>query len=246
MTSAPTPANWASLGLLGIIWGGTFMVVRVALDGHGPLTVATARTTLGALALAALMLGLRRAWPRGARVWAFVLPIGLLSTAVPFYLLSWGQQHVPSAFAGLTMAALPLFVLPLAHLFSDEPMNLRRAIGVMLGFTGAAVLIGPGSLVMAGGDTLGALGRLACLGAALSYAIASILTRQCPPIDSISLSALTLIVGAVVLVPMMLIFEGVPSPAGGMSDWAILFLGLMPTALAALIRVQMPKRLKPN
>ncbi len=237
MTDRPSIENWLSVLALGLIWGGTFMVVTVALEGHGPVTVACARTALGALALLGLMAALGRRLPREARRWAFAVPIGLFSTALPFFLLAWGQQYVPSAFAGLSMAALPLFVLPLAHLFSDEPMSLRRATGVALGFAGAAVLLGPG-LGQMGVDPRSALGQLSCLSAALSYAVASVLTRRCPPIDAITLGAMTLAVGAVALIPAMLAVEGVPRPAGGRADLAIVFLGLVPTALAVLIRVR--------
>ena len=127
MTHQPTPANWLSIVLLGLIWGGTFMVVRIALDGYGPLTVACARTTLGSLALLSLMVALKRPMPP-RNTWRPLLLIGVLNTALPFALLSWGQQYVPSAFAGISMAALPLFVLPLAHVFSDEKLRLRSTL----------------------------------------------------------------------------------------------------------------------
>jgi drug/metabolite transporter (DMT)-like permease len=237
MAQHPTPANWASIGLLGLVWGGTFMVVSVALRDYGPLTVACARTTLGAVALVLLMRVIGRRFPLGDRgLWPYLAGIGLLSTALPFFLLSWGQQYVPSAFAGISMAALPLFVLPLAHVFVDEPLTVRRSLGVVVGFIGAAVLIGPG-VFNASGD-MAAWGQLACLGAAMSYAVAAILTRRCPPIDPVALSTLTLVVGSVVLIPLMLAIEGVPGWAGRTTGLAILFLGLMPTALAALLRVQ--------
>ena len=233
---APTAANWASIGLLGLIWGGTFMVVTVALRGYGPLTVACARTTLGALALLGLRAALHRPWPAfNRRLLKYLGVIGLLNTALPFALLSWGQQYVPSAFAGISMAALPLFVLPLAHVFSDEPMSMRRLIGVLVGFLGALVLIGPGVLRI--GTGWEPLGQLACLAAAVSYAIASIMTRRCPPIDPIALASLTLVVGSAALIPAMLLVEGVPGAAAPLPMAAIVFLGLFPTALAALLRV---------
>ncbi len=213
------------------------MIVAVALRDYGPLTVACARTTLGAAALLLFLRAMGRRWPRGdRRLWAYLLAISLLSTALPFYLLSWGQQYVPSAFAGISMAALPLFVLPLAHVFADEALTLRRTIGVTVGFVGAAVLIGPGVL-QATGDRA-AMGQLACVAAALSYAVAAILTRRCPPVDPIALSTVTLVIGSVVLVPLMLLVEGLPVWEGRTSGFAILFLGLFPTALAALLRVQ--------
>lgn len=235
MTTQPTPFNWLSILALGLIWGGTFMVVSIALQGYGPLTVACARTTLGAIALLGLMRAMNRPLPvfTPQLAW-FLLVIGLLNTALPFALLSWGQQFVPSAFAGISMAALPLFVLPLAHVFSDEKLTLRNAVGVGLGFVGALVLIGPGVLRI--GTGMEPLGQIACLAAALSYAVSSILTRICPPIDSIVMSALLLTVGSVALIPAMLLVEGVPGWVDTRSSAAILFLGFFPTALAALIR----------
>ncbi|MGR3625743.1 MAG: DMT family transporter [Limimaricola sp.] len=236
MTMRPTTADWLSILLLGLIWGGTFAVVRLALDGYGPVTVACTRTTLGAVAMLGLMRVMGRRVPRlTPRLAGYLVAIGALSTALPFLLLSWGQQYVPSAFAGISMAALPLFVLPLAAIFSDEPFHWRAAAGVGMGFAGALVLIGPG--VLAPGAGLSAWGQLACLAAALSYAVASILTRRCPPVDGVVLTALSLTVGAVILVPVMLVTEGVPGWTDAVPGAALLFLGLLPTALAALIRV---------
>ncbi len=234
MMTQPTTANWASILALGLIWGGTFMTVSIALEGYGPLTVACARTTLGALALLALMAVLRRPLP-SRRTLPHLLAIGTLNTALPFSLLSWGQQYVPSAFAGISMAALPLFVLPLAHLFADERMTARRTTGVVIGFIGALVLIGPGMLRI--GSGMEPLGQLACIGATMSYAASAILTRRCPPIDSVTLAAAGLVVGAGLLIPAMLLVEGVPHWTNNRSGVAILFLGFVPTALAALLRV---------
>lgn len=212
------------------------MVVTIALRGYGPLTVACARTALGAVALLGLMLVMGRSFPKlSPRAIGLLIVIGILNTALPFSLLSWGQQYVPSAFAGISMAALPLFVLPLAHFFSDETLTSRQFIGVSMGFVGAVVLIGPSVFRIGAGWE--PLGQLACLAAALSYAVSSIMTRNFPPIDSLVLAALTLVVGATCLIPIMLIVEGVPIWAGNEAGLAILFLGFVPTAFAALLRV---------
>jgi drug/metabolite transporter (DMT)-like permease len=232
----PTLTNWLSILALGVIWGGTFMVVTIALGGYGPLTVACARTTLGAVALLGLMWVLKRPLPIfDRRMCKYLIVIGLLNTALPFALLSWGQQYVPSAFAGISMAALPLFVLPLAHVFTDEKLSARNLVGVTLGFSGAVVLIGPSILRIGSGWE--PLGQIACIAASLSYAISSIMTRRCPPIDPISMAALLLVVGTAALIPAMLYFEGVPTVTNRTSTIAIIFLGIVPTAIAALLRV---------
>ena len=236
MTSQPTLMNWLSIIALGLIWGGTFMVVAIALEGYGPLTVAAARVTLGSLGLIAVMIAMRSPMPDfSGKLIKYLLVIGVLNTALPFAMLSWGQQYVPSAFAGISMAAIPLFVLPLAHLFSDEKMNIRNALGVMLGFVGAVVLIGPSVLRI--GTGWEPIGQLACVGAALSYAVSSVMTRRCPPIDSITMATILMIIGVIPLIPAMLIIEGVPQFSNTRSTLAIVFLGVFPTALAALIRV---------
>ena len=236
MPAQPTLINWLSIAALGMIWGATFMVVAIALTGYGPLTVACARTSLGAIALLILMRILSRKMPEfDARTLKYLALIGTLNTALPFALLSWGQQYVPSAFAGISMAALPLFVLPLAHIFTDERMHLRSLIGVILGFCGAIVLIGPGVLRIGSGWE--PLGQLACLAASLSYAVSSIMTRRAPKMDPITMSALLLVVGTLPLVPAMLIFEGIPTQTSAIPMTAIIFLGIVPTALAALLRV---------
>lgn len=245
--SPPTAGNYVSIAVLGLIWGGTFMVVSLALRGYGPVTVAAARTTLGAVALVSLALVLRRPFPRVTPALAgFLAILGVLTTTLPFMLLSWGQQYVASAFAGLSMAVLPLFVLPLAHWFvPGDRLTLRRAGGFGLGLLGAVTLLGPG-IGAAGAGDLAALGRIACILATVSYAVGSILTRRCPPIDGFWLSALSLAVGSAVLLPAMLLVEGVPraAPPGAMA--AIVFLGLVPTAFAALLRVQVIRSAGPG
>ncbi|WP_120635119.1 DMT family transporter [Ruegeria sp. EL01] len=236
MVQQPDYRDWSGVISLGLIWGGTFMVVAMALEGYGPVTVATARTTLGAVTLLVLMAATGRRFPGPSRaLWGSIIVIGVLSTALPFLLLSWGQQYVPSAFAGLSMAAIPLMVLPLAHFFSDEPMNTRRLFGVTLGFSGALVLIGPGLAQI--GQGAEPLAQLACIGAALCYSVASIFTRRCPSIDPVTLAALTLVVGALILLPIMFISEGVPRWEGTRPGLAIVGLGLVPTAFATLLRV---------
>jgi len=234
MTSQPSTANWISIFALGLIWGGTFMVVSIALRGYGPITVACARTTLGAFALLGIMFALRRPLPSPQAMRAIAI-IGPLNTALPFMLLSWGLQYVPSAFAGISMAVLPLFVLPLAYFFSDETLNLRRVVGVMFGVVGAIVLIGPGVLRI--GTGMEPWGQIACLAATLSYSISSILTRRCPPVDSITMAAFTLMFGSIIMIPLMIMIEGIPIPTTRDSTLAIIVLGLVPTAVAAYLRI---------
>ena len=223
------------------------MVVTVALQGYGPVTVAAARTGLGALTLCGLLVILRSRLPEiDAQLLLFLVGIAVFSSALPFFLLAWGQQFVPSAFAGLSMAALPLFVLPLAHIFvPGDRLTRRKALGFGLGFLGAAILMGWD--VLGGGlDATTTWGRAACLGAAMSYAVASILTRRCPPMDPLPLAAITLALGSLILIPAMLLIEGVPGTSSPRVLLALVALGVVPTALAALLRVQVIRSAGPS
>ncbi|MDT2034377.1 MAG: EamA family transporter, partial [Planktomarina sp.] len=101
MTS-PGLLNWFRISFIAIIWGGAFMFVRIALRDFPPLTLAAGRILIGAISLYAIMRlrGVSLPSFRDTQLWRFILLIALLSSSMPFALLSWGQQHVPSAFAG--------------------------------------------------------------------------------------------------------------------------------------------------
>ena len=226
MTS-PGVINWLRIAFIAMIWGGAFMVVRMALRDFQPLTLAAGRITIGAIALYGLMRWRGIALPsfKDIALWRFVLLVGLLSSAIPFALLSWGQQHVPSAFAGMTMAALPIFVLPLAHFFvPGERIFLRKLIGFGVGFLGAVLLIGTSGLGVAEGP-VETLARFACVAAAFCYACGSIATRQCPPINELALSTGSLILAAMVLLPIALLVEGPPNLPSISGLLAIGYLG---------------------
>ena len=247
MTS-PGLINWLRIAFIALIWGGAFMVVRVALRDFAPLSLAAGRITIGALSLYMLMHWRGVALPSltDARLWQFVILVGLLSSAIPFALLSWGQQHVPSAFAGMTMAALPIFVLPLAHfLVPDERVYMRKIIGFSVGFLGAILLIGTSGLGLAEGP-LEATARFACVAAAFCYACGSIATRQCPPVNELALSTASLIVAALILVPIALVVDGWPPMPSTTGLFAILYLGLIPTALAFIIKVAVIRSAGPS
>ena len=247
MTS-PGLINWLRIAFIALIWGGAFMVVRVALRDFAPLSLAAGRITIGALSLYLLMRwrGVELPSFTDARLWRFVALVGLLSSAIPFTLLSWGQQHVPSAFAGMTMAALPVFVLPLAHfLVPGERVYMRKAIGFSVGFLGAILLIGTGGLGLTEGP-LEATARLACVAAAFCYACGSIATRQCPPVSELALTTASLIVAALILLPITLVVDGWPAMPSATGLLAILYLGLIPTALASIIKVAVIRSAGPS
>ncbi|MEM9584214.1 MAG: DMT family transporter [Pseudomonadota bacterium] len=242
----PGLLNWSILCFLGLIWGASFMSIRVALDGAGPLSIAAIRLAIGAaiLLLAMRLMGQHLPAFSQRRLWLCILGMGLFTNAVPFTLLGLSIQYVPSAFAGITMAAIPLLVLPLAHLFvAGETLTTHKTVGFIMGFVGVLILIGIGDLFT--GDSL-ILARLGCIAAALCYALGSIITRIAPPSHPIVFSAAGLLVGAAVMVPIAAALEGAPTAITADSLVALIYLGVGPTALATILLVRVIKTAGPS
>lgn len=242
MIGQATRFDWLSLAFLGLIWGASFLGVSVALEGFGPLTVAAARIAMGAIALtiAAYASGVGLPdWttPIGKRIWLHCFGFAVFTNALPFSLLSWAQQYVASGFAGITMAVVPLFVLPLAFFVLNEAMSLRKVFGFILGFIGVLVLIGPSALGGTG-TILENTARFACVGASLCYAIGTMITRTTPKVPLLSYSAGGLLIGAAIIAPVALLLEGMPSAAPLPQMLALVYLGIFPTALATILLVK--------
>lgn len=234
----PGLLNWCLILTLGVIWGAAFLSVRLALNGFGPWTVAAGRTLIAAIILIVLGQIMGQGLNRigGMRGALAAMSFGVISVALPFSLLSWGQQYVVSAFAGVAMGLIPLLVLPLSYLTSaDQDIGPRRLIGIALGFVGLVILIGP-SAFGSSGQSLETLGRLACLGAAMTYATGSIITRKGPSMPPITYAAASLITAAAILVPIALLREGLPGTLPVQPSLALLYVAIGPTALAAIIR----------
>jgi drug/metabolite transporter (DMT)-like permease len=235
-----TLRSWIMVGLLGLVWGATFMGIEIALRGITPFWLAAGRIAFAAVLTVAVWRargGALFAARPAPHDWRRMVSIGLLSSAVPFMLLSWGQQYVNSGFAGVSMAAVALMVLPLAHfMVPGEHMRPRTLTGFVIGFIGVLVLIGAQAFASTG-ESLENLGRLTCLAAAACYAFSSVEMRLLPAVDAVGLSAVSLIIGAVFVGTAALIVEGAPPMPDLQTLGAIAVLGLIPTAGANLLRV---------
>ncbi|WP_299040878.1 DMT family transporter [uncultured Tateyamaria sp.] len=242
MTDSPTitAKSWLMVAILGVTWGGTFLVTEIALRGITPFWLAAGRICFAAVLMVAIWRALgpklfeRRA---NADTWAALIAIGAFSSAIPFILLAWGQQYVTSGFAGVSMASVALIVLPLSHFFvPGERMTWRRTLGFVIGFVGVCILIG-GQAFEASGAQLETAGRIACIGAASCYGVSSILMRRLPAVDPIGLSTILLLIAACIVLPAAWIVEGPPPLPDTQTLVVIAGLGLIPTAAANMLRV---------
>jgi len=231
--------NWFLIFLLGIVWGASFICIKVSLQTFGPWTTAFVRVLIGGLALSVIgwLLGQGLNKIPNRKAWAFEFAIGIFNVAIPLTLLSWGQQYVSSAFAGVSMGAVPLMVVPLVFLFSsNEIIDLKRICGLIIGFMGLILLFDFNPSIQNFSKNQ-ILGQLTCLLATACYAGGSILTRMAPPMPPISFATATLISAALVLFPIAMFIEGLPTTFSLESGSALLFLAIFSTATGAVIRV---------
>jgi drug/metabolite transporter (DMT)-like permease len=241
-----TPKDWGLLVALGFVWGASFPATKVATADFLPFTLAAFRIALAAAALLGVLLLSGRGLPgisraRDRTFWAFAIAVGFLSNALPFSSLGWGQRHIDSGLAGVLMATVPLFVLPLSHAFvPGERLTLRRIAGFLLGFGGVLVLLGPAALESlddAGRGWITPLAIGACLVTAFGYASGSVMARLAPDeYGRLRFGAAALLAGAVISLPVAFAVEDpvarAPSAEGLL---ALVYLGIVPTALATLM-----------
>lgn len=229
---------WIWLLSLSILWGGSFFFAKVAVGELQPLTVVFARVALAALALTLVLSLTGRSLFRRGGPWPSFIAMGVLNNAIPFSLIFWGQTQIASGLASILNATTPLFTLVVAHVLTrEEKIDGTKAIALLAGFAGVALLIGPDLLI---GDDSGFMGQIACLAAALSYAFAGVYGRrfQAMGVPPMQAAAGQVTASAMLILPIMLIVDrpwelAVPPSAG---VWAALAgLALLSTALAYVL-----------
>ncbi|MEG3618408.1 EamA family transporter [Magnetovibrio sp. PR-2] len=223
------------LFILALIWSSSFTVIKVGVESVPPVTLALLRIAIGAFLLFAWLTFKGHKLPTQPQIWGSFFLIGVFGYALPFTLINWGEQQIPSGLAAIVIAAMPLAALVLGRIFSDEVLNVRRLIGVLVGFAGVIVLMGP-EVLLALGDQ--ALRQLAIAGAALCYAIGGILFRKLPTAKPLEHGTGVLIASTILLLPLAWVFEDPLAVAyTWTSVWTSIYLGLLPTAVATILLI---------
>jgi drug/metabolite transporter (DMT)-like permease len=230
-------SDWLILLTLAVIWGGAFFFIGVAVRHVPPLTYVWLRLSIAAVAMWIYVkvrggnLGLPR------QVWGAIVLLAVLNNALPFALFGWGQTHIASGLASILNATTPIWGVVVAHFLThDERMSPRKAIGVLLGFGGVAMMIGPALLSNIGTN---ALAQLACVTASLSYALAAVWARRFRRIGVAPIAVTTgqLTAGALIMLPVSLIVDQPwTHPFPPLSAWAaITALALFCTAFGYVL-----------
>ena len=230
-----TSATWGLLLGLALIWGGSFLAVRIALDEIGALSVVAHRVLWASVALWIVVLVRRIPVRRDAAIWGAFLVMGLVNNALPFTLLAWGQLHIETGLTAILNASTAIWgVLVAAAIFADERLSRRRLLGVGLGFLGVATAIGLKNLAS---FDLRSAAQLSVVGAAISYAVAGSWARaRLKGVPPLLAAAGMLTSAALVMVPLAWIVEGpLPVDLSPATFGAVAYIALASTAFAYLL-----------
>jgi drug/metabolite transporter (DMT)-like permease len=230
-SAAPGLRAWAALFTLVLVWGSAFLLTDVALAGYTPATLVAGRLVIGAGLLLLAVIASGQRLPSSRRQWGLILVMALMGNVLPFSLIAWGQQTVPSGMAGILMAVMPLVVLVLARRFAGDRITAGRAVGLVVGFGGVVVLLGP----TVAGSSMGSLaGQLAILGAAVCYGINVMLARLLEDTPAVVAAASVMLVANAFVVPAAAVGDVASAPTLA-ATLALLALGVFSTALGSLI-----------
>ncbi|GMV62319.1 MAG: hypothetical protein AMXMBFR74_14870 [Parvibaculum sp.] len=236
------------LGLLVALWGSAFAFARIAVESVAPEWTMAGRLIMGAALLLPLALGAGKMLPREGGHWRWLVGLALVGNIAPFFVISWGQQHVPSALAGILIGFTPLATLVIAHfLLAEERITRLRLTGFATGFAGLVIVLGPSALadMASGGDRL--LGQLAVLAGAFFFACNNVMARLAPEMPLLVKSSGVMVAGAVAGTAI----AGAVTPpaalasASAASLFGVAGLGIFSTGLAALVFFRLVDRAGP-
>jgi drug/metabolite transporter (DMT)-like permease len=224
--------HWIIFILLGAIWSSSFMWIKIALQEVGPNMLVAFRALFGLLFGIVVIFIQRVQWPRPMRDWFPLLLLGLTNVAIPFFLISWGEQSIDSALASILDATVPLFTILIAHyLLHDDKITLPKVLGLLLGFAGVVVLM---SKDLLNASTNSVLGQAAVILASAFYAVSSVYVRKTTQdTPGILRSAVPLISASAIMWLATFLFEQpVKMPQLGITWVALLWLGIFGSGLA--------------
>jgi drug/metabolite transporter (DMT)-like permease len=213
--------DWSLLGMLSVLWGGSFFFNDVALRELPPLTLVLMRVALAAIVLLPLLRIYRIGFPKTWSGWKPFFVVALFNNVLPFSLIVMGQTYISSGLASILNATTPLFTVLVMAAAGDERLNMRRVAAVVAGLIGVIILRGQDL----GLKTSQGIGILLCLGAAFSYGLSALFARRnlsdSPPLAT---ATFQLIASSLMMIIVASVFE---------RPWQ-LPMGSAPTWLASL------------
>ena len=228
-------SDWLLIVVLSIFWGGSFFFAGVAVQEIPPLTLALARVGIAAAILLVYVRVAGLSLPPLGAIWGPLAVMAIFNNVAPFTLIFWSQTHIPSGLASILNATTPLFTIIVAHFATaDDKITRSRLAGLLAGFVGVLIVIGPEALRDLG---VNVLAQLASLLAAICYAVTGVYGRRFKALPPAVVGASMLLIATILLLPLAAYADrpwALPVPSFG-AVAATIALAAVSTALAYLI-----------
>ena len=233
------------LFILSAIWGSAFIAIKVSLNYFSPVSVASYRLIVASIFLLIFYIIGKYKTSLNRTDLIMLLFVGVVGNFLPFYLISWSEQHIQSSTAGILMGVGPILTLILSHFFTkDDRFTYSKLISISIGFIGVLFIFEIDTLFNFGtANSLQLFSKFLIIIAALGYMISNIVAyNTLKHIDSFSITFFATLFGALVSVPFLLYSETIqPSYINFTALLPILYLGIFPTALAFQLRYHITK-----
>lgn len=236
--------EWMLLVGLSVLWGGSYLFMKLAVLTVPLFTIVLGRVSIAALALLIVLTISGTGIPKGRRIWLAFFGMGIFNNVIPMSLIVFSQNSISVGLASILNSITPLFTILVAHMTTnDERLTFRKLVGISFGIMGVVMLMGPELVENFG---VAALGEWACLGAALSYACANTFGRRFVQLGTKPMQTAfgQVVASTVILAPLVIVVDQpwTISDPGFLPVLSILALGLFCTALAYVIYFQILAR----
>ncbi len=244
MIARPTRTDWLLLLALGLMWGTSYVWIKVAVETLSTFTLIAARLGIGLALLATVAAFQRLELPRNPRIYGHLVVMAMVNIVIPFALITTAEQSVNSNIAAIINGAVPLVVVVLAASFlHDEPLTLNKLVGITVGYVGVIVLVAPG--LVSGGATGSLSGELALVGSTLAYAVGAVYARAnmrgiAPMVPALFQVAFAFVIVSAVAVVTEQPF-GQQWPGG--TIFAVVWLGVFGSGLAYILMFRLLARI---
>ena len=235
-----TLSDYALLLLLSTMWGSAFVGIEYALTGFDPFFIAFLRIFFASVFLLCVVYIKKLSFPRDTKTWAMLLLIGILNNAMPFYLISWGQQFISAGTSSVMLAMGPFVALIVSHIITeDEKITFFKVVGVILGFVGVFILMGDDFLK---GDDNSLYGKIALLIAIMGYISSGFLIRKISHVHTVICSTSMFTTAWLIMSPFLFFISYESFEIFSYPFLTIVYLAIVPTALASLMRITLVRK----
>jgi drug/metabolite transporter (DMT)-like permease len=224
-----------ALLLLGATWGASFLFIKIGVREMPPETLVMLRLVVAAMILLGILYARGLRLPMSWRMWRHFLFTGLVGLIVPYVLITWGEQTIPSGMAAILNATTPLFTVVFVYLGTrQERLTGLKLLGLAIGFVGVIVAVGVSELSLGSAHLRG---QLAVLVAAACYGLSGVYSKRAfNGISPLVAATGQMVAGTLLLSPVALALRGIPTPLPSATGvGAVLALAVLGTALAYIL-----------